>query len=331
MANQYNYVIFGSNQDLYKIAYNDVIERVNVRYVATAYDYKNSILKFIFKLHMNIRINKYIKLPFKSVWNSCYYKNDFRNCNKICFIFFHEWAVYERFGFVKYLRKKYPHSKIVCFFQDMVHLENNININHIKDVFDLVISFDHIDAKKYDIFYHPTVYSNHFFDRVDNTQRSDVYFLGSAKNRLDKIGLIYQYLESTGLKCDFYVTQVDEKDQSNYQGIHFISQMSYVENLRHLVNTECILEVLQDNSSGYTMRTWEAIMYNKKLLTNNIELKDEPFYNPSNILVFDNIEGIKTKQVFFNDISRKTDHKYKYEISPAKLLEFINKKLEKSN
>jgi hypothetical protein len=330
MNNQYNFVFFGSNQDLYKIAYNDIIGLDYVRYVATPYHYKNAFLKLVFKLHLNPRINRYIKLPFKNIWNSGYYKHDFNNSNPICFIFFHEWTQYERFGLVKYLRKTHSHSKIVCFFQDLVHLEKNIDINHIKVVFDVVISFDHIDAKKYNIPYHPTVYSYCLFEGENNAQKSDVYFLGSAKNRLDKIGLIYQYLDSIGYKCDFYVTNVDKKDQSNYQGINYISQMSYEENLQHVLNTECILEVTQDDATGYTMRTWEAIMYNKKLLTNNIEIKYAPFYNPSNILVFDNTEGIKKELVFFNNISRNTDHKYKHEISPLKLLDFIIRKLEKS-
>jgi hypothetical protein len=146
--------------------------------------------------------------------------------------------------------------------------------------------------------------------------------------RLDKIIMIHQCLESKGLKCDFYVTDVVEQDQVLYKGINYIKQMSYEENMQRVRKTDCVLEVMQDFAVGLTMRTWEAVTYNKKLLTNNIEIINTPFYNLSNILVFDNIEALKTEQVFFNDISRKADHKYKHEISPLKFLEFINLKLE---
>jgi 1,5-rhamnosyltransferase len=331
MTNQYNFVFFGSDQDLYKIAYYDVIRRVNVRYVATPYDNKNGFLKFLHKIHFNPRINKYFRIPFKNIWNPGYFKDTFDTKNPICFIFFHEWCEYEKSGLVKHFRKKYPHCKMVCFFQDLVYLQKNIDIMHVKNAFDLVISYDRIDAKKYGLLFHPTVYSKCKFESNNNIEKSNVYYLGDAKKRLDRIVLIFKYLGSIGLKCDFYVTNVDEQDQSFHKGINYIKQMSYEENLQHVLNADCVLEVMQDSAVGYTMRTWEAIMYNKKLITNNIEIINSPFYNPSNILVYDSIEGIKTEKVFFNAISRKTDHKYKHEISPVKFLEFIEKNLEKFN
>ena len=42
--------------------------------------------------------------------------------------------------------------------------------------------------------------------------------------------------------------------------------MNYIENLKHIRRTNCILEVVQNNAKGSTIRTWEAIMYDKKYL-----------------------------------------------------------------
>lgn len=275
-------------------------------------------------------MNKYVSLPFKSIWNSGYFKFDFTNKNSICFIFFSSRTDLEKNGFIKYLRKKYPDSKMVCFFQDLVDLQKNLDINHIKEVFDLVISYDQADAKRYNILYHPTVYSGILIEKNDKLQKSDVFFLGKAKNRFQKIILIYQYLQELGLKCDFYITNVNPVDQIYYEGIHYISNMTYKENLQHVERTACILEIMQENALGYTMRTLEAIMYDKKLLTDNLAIKTTPFYNPSNIFVVDNIADLDKNHIFFENISQKVDYNFKDNISPVRLLEFITDKLEQT-
>jgi len=322
----FNFVIFGSGQDLYRISYSELIALDNVRYVSTPYDFKNPLLRIIYKIHFSLRINKYIKLPFKNMWNYGYYKGDFGNKSPICFIFFHNWCEFEKYGLIKYLHKKYPDSKMVCFFQDLIELQNGLDIYHVKNVFDLVISYDSVEAKRYNINYHPTVYSKSLVAQNDEIQKSDVYFLGAAKNRLAKIILIYQYLQSKGLKCEFYLTNVNPHDQLHYEGIHYIQQMSYQENLQHILKSACILEVMQENATGYTMRTWEAIMYDKKLLTNNIEVRDAPFYNDKYISIFSEITDIDI--AFLNDSSNNpVDYNYKEQLSPKKLLSFIVKKL----
>jgi hypothetical protein len=336
---KYNYVIFGYNWDFYKSSYKDVIDLVNVEYVPNHLSRKheqiclvtefNKIIYFLYRIHHSVLINNIINLPFKKVWFNFYFKNKFKDENPICFVFFGRNAILEKFGYIDFLKKKYPKSKNVCFFQDLIHTHEIINIAEIKRGYDLVISYDSVEAKNYNINYHPTVYSKFFVEYNTEIPKSDVYFLGAAKNRFDKIISIYQYLQSKGLKCEFYLTNVNLEDQLHYEGIHYISQMSYQKNLEHILRTECILEVMQKNATGYTMRTWEAIMYDKKLLTDNIEIIKAPFFNEANISVFENTDVLESSDFFFEDFSRKTDHHYKENISPVKLLEFIERELQK--
>lgn len=58
------------------------------------------------------------------------------------------------------------------------------------------------------------------------------------------------------------------------------------------VKSNCILEVLATGQSGATLRYYEAVCYNKKLLTNNKNIVNLPFYNPEWMHVFENTEDI---------------------------------------
>lgn len=73
------------------------------------------------------------------------------------------------------------------------------------------------------------------------------------------------------------------------------------------------------------MRTHEAVALNKKLLTNNPQLKNAPFYNENYISIFDsanNIDSIFLKQLGEQDIVEYGEE-YRENMSPKELLKFI--------
>lgn len=324
---KYNYVIFGLDLYCYKIIYSDIIGMDDVRYIQNYKPSKNKLINFLFKIHFSVKINNIINLPYKKIWFRTFFNNDFEDNNPICYIFFGVNLILEKYGYIKYLKKKNQTSKFICFFQDLIHISTadfkNIDIEHVKKIFDLVISYDTLEAKKYDILYYPNSFSKYIVKKNDSFLKSDIYFLGAAKNRLNKILLFYQYLHEIGVKCDFYITGVKIKDQIYYNGIHYITEMTYEENLQHVENAECILEIMQDNSAGYTIRTLESIMYDKKLITDNVEIVNAPFYNPNNILFIRDINDIYNQKSFFNNFSREANHNYKNKITPINFLKFI--------
>ena len=50
---EYNYVIFGSDWDLYKQSYSDIYNQDNVRYIAGHVDNKKGLEKMLCKLHFS--------------------------------------------------------------------------------------------------------------------------------------------------------------------------------------------------------------------------------------------------------------------------------------
>ena len=106
-------------------------------------------------------------------------------------------------------------------------------------------------------------------------------------------------------------------------GIHYIENMSYKENLQHIKKCKFILELQQRGAVGPTLRTWEAICYNKYLITNNISIKESHFYDKKFVAL------ILSDGIDFGDIECDEQYinTYKRFISPRNFLAFISEKL----
>ncbi len=124
----------------------------------------------------------------------------------------------------------------------------------------------------------------------------------------------------------FYITGVDEKDKK--LPIIYNHPISYADTLEYSFNTDCIFEVVKPGQTGITLRTCEAIIFNKKLLTNNKAIKDTPFYNEKYMSVFENEEDID-----LNFILEKIDIDYNYEdwFSPNVIIQKLNEETTNEN
>ena len=100
---EYNYVIFGSDWDLYKQSYSDIYNQDNVRYIAGPVDNKKGLEKMLCKLHFSAALYNHINVPGKSFWNSSYFKDDFQTKRPLCFIFNGGWLEFDNYGLFDYL------------------------------------------------------------------------------------------------------------------------------------------------------------------------------------------------------------------------------------
>jgi hypothetical protein len=321
---QYNYVIFQTPSVYYRISYSDLKKRKDVIYIDQFKPNNSRILNFIYRTHHSKKVNSVLKLPAKNIWYSNYFKNTFTNFLPLCFIFNARWMQYSYLQeYILYLKKQYNNSKFICFYQDLINSHAGAEPDKILNLFDLVLSYDKGDAEKFGLTYHPTVYSNYIVDNDNNIPESDVYFIGLAKDRLELILDVFYHLKEEGMSCDFYLSGVPSNNQIEEQGLNFIDSMNYTENLKHVVRTKCILEIVQGKAKGSTVRTWEAIMYDKKLLTNNLSIVDDYYYNSNYVSLLNkkniDIRFLKQNNSYINP--------YKNQISPNKLLDFITQRL----
>ena len=333
----FNFVVLGSPLDLYVYSFSDLDEYENAIYIKSVQEQLGKFKSLIYRIHNSKTTNKFFTIPLKHFWNPFLYKNKFTDDKPLCFICFGYWArLMQEHGLADYLKKAYPDSKVVWYLYDLFHLEKQlyknkpIDIFAAKSIFDLIVSFDHYDCKKYGLHYHPLVFSS-FHGSILDMPHVDVYFLGKAKNRLNEIINTYDILEGHGLVLDFYIVDAAKEQCVSRKGIHYIAGMSYDENLQHIIHSNCVLEIMQCGGHGFTQRCVEILGLNKKLLTNNIEIESAPFFNPAYMSYFAEPSLIDIN--FIENIKDEVqiDYKSKHIISPISLLNFISSKLREDN
>lgn len=311
-----NYVIYATPEDYYKLMYKDIIEKPNVLYLSSSpIDNRYNIYGFLYRIIRRIN-KKYLRLGL-------FQKIPVPRLNPdtpIYFVFFYGRLYWVNDGLIDFLKNKYPKSRCICYFQDLISIREYIDIENVKKNFDLVISYDAHEAQMYQIEYYPTPFS--YIDVKQNPQYdTDVYFLGRSKGRFDLILQIYDNLVRLGYRCDFYISDVQTEQRVKRTGIHYIDSMTYIENLEHVVSCRILLEIIQDKSVGCTLRTWEAIVYKKKLLTNNKYLQETPYY--SSYVTIINGTSFDVEHLKRTDLDYPNDKK----LSPSHLLDFIRIKL----
>ncbi|WP_175475078.1 hypothetical protein [Butyrivibrio sp. ob235] len=258
----------------------------------------NGVLSKIQDVCVSELVNKYINIPLKHIWMNDYSKW-LKYCEyDICFVFSktQSWLLYYSNGiYIDYLRKKYPTCKIVLYLGDLISSYYKFDVNFFINKCDYVISYDSEDARKYHLLYAPLPYSEVDISNDDGIPEFDVFFCGKAKDRLDKIYELYDYLISSGMTVRFFVTGVDNKCQCRTD-IVFNKKMNYSRYLQYMKKSKAIVEIRQRESVGDTLRVKEALTYGKLLITDNIEINTREYYNPNQIYIYTRKTGINLEK-----------------------------------
>lgn len=133
------------------------------------------------------------------------------------------------------------------------------------------------------------------------THEYDCYWLGKIKSRLPVVNRLEKLLLSQKLTCRFIY--VYERTQ----------RLSYIENLRNVLNSKCIIDINDEGSFGLSLRVMESIFFNRKLITTNSFIRQCDFYNPNNIFIYgeDKDESIKAfMDLDYQPVSQDILNKY---------------------
>lgn len=282
---------------LYGSAYEDCIinavkENPNAFYFNP---FKNGIVKKLHMIHNARPLNEKKELPLKTVW----FKRAIRGMNieKEDIIYF---LLYESFhlsysrNFLLYLREKFPKCKLCFMYLNPVTDLISGKLRKVSGYLDTVITFNKKDAEQYGLLFAPLQPYRLPICKDNSIPRSDVFFIGADKGRLPKLLAIYERLISEGLKCDFHIVGVSEDQQKYSDDIVYNQKIPYSEVLARVDASKCVLEVLQKNEDYLSIRTFEALQYHRKLLTESKSILQYEFYDPKVIQVFDEPELINT-------------------------------------
>lgn len=317
---KYNYIIYKVTQDYLKPLFVPLKKYDYVRVYDRAFD-SGRFLQKLFFLHWSNKINSRIKLPFKRLWFKKMCRQSFNNDNPCCYIFNGGKYLYEAPQLYKYIKSLNPQNKVAVYFLDLIEKTAG-SIECFRDCSDAIISYDKDNAKKHNIECFDEITYGAITDVTEPTEFDwDVYFLGFAKDRLERIYNAYRVLTEAGLRCNFIICGTKPEDRIEGAGLHYQDPISYAENLENVKKSRCILELMQGGSNATTLRTQESITYKRKLLTDHLSVADQPYFNPAFMSLFAEPEQIDTS--FAASPINYFAFDSAYDLSPHKLIDFL--------
>ncbi len=219
--------------------------------------------------------------------------------------------------FLEEFKKNHPECVFIFYTWDS--FVNNRHAITILKYFDKKFTFDSDDAVKYNINFRPLFFLDAYKNVKDNTNQNveyDLLFLGTAhSDRYNISNKLVNLCKINGLKtfCYYFMhgrlvyfyKRIFDKTfkEFDYKKLSFTS-LKLNEILTLYKKSNVILDINHPGQKGLTMRTFESIGSEKKLITTNSEIIKYQFYNPNNIFILDR-NDIKLDLAFFN---KKYEH-----------------------
>lgn len=221
-----------------------------------------------------------------------------------------------------YLAKKYNLRYVLVYLNPEVTATEDIK--EFEKIAYKVFSYSKSDCEKngYERIYQIYSYTQDDFKDTNKNIENDVFYWGSANDRIDILVDCYEKFKLNNLNVNMGIMlDKDTFSETRYnEEIVYNKKISYNDMLVYDSKANCILEVVNSRQDGITMRTMEAVALNKKLLTNNVRVKECPFYDDRYIKIFDTPDDIDTEWICQQTL---VDYNYSGECLPMHLLERI--------
>lgn len=286
------------------------------------------LLNFIRRVHQSYKINQLVHLPGQEIW----YSSLLKMIDKDTCVIFVNTAL--ELVSVKFLRKiRAAGAQMVLVLSDSLHGPSLNLVRGRPRIFnfswDVIFSYDKYDCKEYG-FQH---LDGSIYSRLDNiepvAESSDLYFIGANKAGCNRIiEQIHKRCMEASVVTDFHCIDHPSAQRKPYMrnppGLYYRKRgIPYEDVVSHVLSTNCILEVVGRGQKVQTARYYEAVCYNKKLLTNNPSVKELSFYDPRYMQYFESVEDID-----FSWVKEKADIDYHYagEFSPLHILDELDKR-----
>jgi hypothetical protein len=307
--------------DIAAIAFADLAELPHVTLFSPEFiKLKYSWLEIIRNIHLCRWTNRISQLPYKYLWYD--YGRIFKSKKKIHHILIFNnalWSIDSRT--LSQFKDKFIGCKIDIFFWDSIrsqaHHWDLYERLQQEPLIDKIFTFDADDAKRYGFIYTGLCYYSKL-QLPRQTTSCDLYFIAHIKQqRLPMLNECYEAIANK-VCCNF---QTDAVRGYIVPGIHILHErIPYKQVIQNVQRCNCIFEIVKENQTGPTLRYFEAICYNKKLLTNNPNIVHFPLYNARYMHIFNTPADIDTDWIKRQET---VDYHYDGRFSPIHLLELI--------
>ncbi|MCP1659913.1 hypothetical protein [Neisseria perflava] len=160
--------------------------------------------------------------------------------------------------------------------------------------FDRCWVFDPEDVKRYPQ-YRLKATTNFYFDLpvAPCTANANLYFLGGYESRREeRTKLFIEEAKRLDLPLDFYIYCKDDRARKAFgnNSVTYLNRdtvLSFEENMRNAQSCKALVDFAQFDHYGLSFRVFDALRFDKKLITTNQSIEDTDFYHPDNIFVWD--------------------------------------------
>lgn len=183
-------------------------------------------------------------------------------------------------------------KRVILWYWNTI-FQNRYYIKMAKKICE-VWTFDSRDADKYSL-----KLNTQFYTKKDSIyssgEKKKAFFIGVDKGRLDDLIRIHSMLKKFKIESDFHVIPDDGKKYINFES-NFVDNiyMDYKDVLKHISECMIIVDLVKEGQIGLTVRILEGLNFKKKVITNNKEVLNCPFYNVNNFFVL----GIDPEEQF---------------------------------
>lgn len=212
-------------------------------------------------------------LPFESLWYGNW-KKELNTYN--CIIVFDS---LHSSNLLKYIHKRYRKRLIFWHWNPIEKDKDKAIWKETKEICEHW-TFNPEDARRYGM-----SLNNQFFfyqNQVDVSKKDLAFFVGADKGRYEKLMDIADLLENMDFIVDFHIISKNSNDRREYIEHTFLEYSNVIE---HIQKAKVLVEVVQEGQNGLTARALEAMFFNTKLITNNLEIRNFDFYNDNNIFI----------------------------------------------
>ncbi len=167
------------------------------------------------------------------------------------------------------------------------------------NLFDQIYVFDEQDVVDYPN-YNLKAITNCFFEEENTTEKSiDFSYIGvNTENRFDILSDFHDVLKriNQDSKINFYLKQDEFHAKFSDKLIMLNKPFTYQECLEISNESKILIDLKREEHDGLSLRFFEAMNYNNKIITNNKSVAKYDFYNPNNIFItdFKNLEGLES-------------------------------------
>lgn len=320
MNSKFAFFIYDRNDE--QRYYGDIRNRDDLCFIYKKNPFKSKFLNKFFGFSFSQKVNNHIWVFWKKIFFKKLLKIiSFNKNEELIFLFHAGW--YDK-SFIKWLKKKYPLCKYVIYFDDTISCYESAikQMNHetFKGELDLVLCYNEGDANKYGFKKCSAYFSKDEIIKSNPNSDCDLVFIGQPKDRQKLVEEIYRKVSSK-CKCNFALVN----GEGNVEGIDYSSKgMSYKDYLQAEIDANCILEIIKGDTDSETLRCWEAVYYNKKLLTNWKGIFKFKYYDERYMKYFESASDL---DVNFIKEKCEIDYRYKGDNSPVELLTLVKREL----